>query len=655
MPLYPYETQLALNPDATGVVVTDASVTIYDPSDTAMTSPLTLVDATGIALPNPLPVTPQGFLPAFQATVPQIMWAGGGAYGYLSSYKGLLDEASNTRLSAVSAAGNALNAQNAALAAQAAAESAAVAPTDAVVDSRIAAAGAASKWKPSTAYLLGQYVISPDGNLVKAKLSHTSGASYSAADWDAGASALSSVLPLNVKDSRFGAIGDGVADDTLAIQAALDAVPVGGGAVYMPAGRYKVTAQLKVTQDGTTWYGDGTGMRAGATQDSRATRIEAAAGVTGSIVLVQRVANDRPLHGVSLRDFAIDGGGLGTAVDGVIFRVNMGHMDRVNIWRASGAGLRVLGYTSPAWDTYDSMFTNLTIGNCLGAGAIVDAKAADTHWSHCVFLYNQDNYIIKSAAGQVTGCHFYAPERYNIWFDGGGSRSKFANCKIEGAKDHMVLMDSTNGGYSDVQFTGNGFSSLNQQLADNTYDYVLITGPSANAITRTLFVGNSFNIKGGATVKPRYAINLDGSAAAGTVITANTFGSSTHWGTAPIRFAGSSSVPSYVKANYGVPDFGNTSTTIATSYTLTAADADTVVDMNSATPVTVTIPPVSSVPWNKGTTLDITQMAAGQVTIAPGSGVTLRTPRSLTTRAQYSTISLRMRGSNEWVLSGDLT
>lgn len=45
----------------------------------------------------------------------------------------------------------------------------------------------------------------------------------------------------SVKD--YGAVGDGVTDDTVAIQAALDA----GGDVYFPAGRYKVTAQLNAT------------------------------------------------------------------------------------------------------------------------------------------------------------------------------------------------------------------------------------------------------------------------------------------------------------------------------------------------------------------------------------------------------------------------
>jgi len=48
--------------------------------------------------------------------------------------------------------------------------------------------------------------------------------------------------PLNVLD--YGAVGDGVTDDTAAIQAALDALPSDGGEVRVPAGQYKITATL---------------------------------------------------------------------------------------------------------------------------------------------------------------------------------------------------------------------------------------------------------------------------------------------------------------------------------------------------------------------------------------------------------------------------
>lgn len=58
---------------------------------------------------------------------------------------------------------------------------------------------------------------------------------------------------LSVKD--FGAVGDGVADDTAAIQAAITYACLSGRALYAPAGRYRCTSTLFSTR-GFTLYGD---------------------------------------------------------------------------------------------------------------------------------------------------------------------------------------------------------------------------------------------------------------------------------------------------------------------------------------------------------------------------------------------------------------
>jgi polygalacturonase len=41
---------------------------------------------------------------------------------------------------------------------------------------------------------------------------------------------------------EFGAVGDGAADDTRAIQSAINATPPGGGIILFPVGTYRVTA-----------------------------------------------------------------------------------------------------------------------------------------------------------------------------------------------------------------------------------------------------------------------------------------------------------------------------------------------------------------------------------------------------------------------------
>jgi hypothetical protein len=91
------------------------------------------------------------------------------------------------------------------------------------------------------------------------------------------------------------------------------------------------------------------------------------------------------------------------------------------------------------------------------------------------------------------------------------------------------------------------------------------------------------------------------------------------------------------------------------SYTLAFFDADKSIEMNTAGASTITVPPDSSVKFPLGIKIEIVQVGAGQVTIAAGAGVTLRTARSLTTRVQWSVVFLQKRATDEWVVSGDLT
>lgn len=100
---------------------------------------------------------------------------------------------------------------------------------------------------------------------------------------------------LNVKS--FGAIGNGVHDDTAAIQTALNIANLrGGGVVYLPAGTYKLSSALTLYSN-ITMYGDGVALSV-LQQTSTS-----AHGLVGS-----------NLELVTLQDFTVDGPATGTGV-----------------------------------------------------------------------------------------------------------------------------------------------------------------------------------------------------------------------------------------------------------------------------------------------------------------------------------------------------
>lgn len=64
-----------------------------------------------------------------------------------------------------------------------------------------------------------------------------------------------------VTPQDYGAVGDGVADDTTAIQNALNALTANGSTLFFPSGTYKITASLNATVTGTTIAGNGWGSQ----------------------------------------------------------------------------------------------------------------------------------------------------------------------------------------------------------------------------------------------------------------------------------------------------------------------------------------------------------------------------------------------------------
>lgn len=91
------------------------------------------------------------------------------------------------------------------------------------------------------------------------------------------------------------------------------------------------------------------------------------------------------------------------------------------------------------------------------------------------------------------------------------------------------------------------------------------------------------------------------------------------------------------------------------NYVLVLADAYTMIDMNIAGDNTVTVPPNSSVAFEIGTNILLSQYGAGVTEILEGSGVTIRSESSYKKIfAQYCGAVLIKIGTNEWYLQGAL-
>ena len=130
---------------------------------------------------------------------------------------------------------------------------------------------------------------------------------------------------VNVKD--FGAVGDGVADDTAALQAAINA----GGRVFMPAGTYLIAGTLDIPTSNLWLVGAG----------RRQTFIKASTAVpvlrTTGFAALTGTGSVAGMNAVMFRDLTVDGNSIGTV--GCQFYGWGYFMDNVDIYQCTGDGL----------------------------------------------------------------------------------------------------------------------------------------------------------------------------------------------------------------------------------------------------------------------------------------------------------------------------
>lgn len=168
----------------------------------------------------------------------------------------------------------------------------------------------------------------------------------------------------------FGATGNGLSDDTLALQAAIDAAAAaGGGQVHLPAGEYRVSAGTApagaclVLRSNVYLVGDGMGTSVikvvdGSTQDI--------AGLIGAPI-------GEPLHDAGIADLSLDGNRSNSSgqIDGWCNGDSTAgassniRLERVEARALSGSGFVAQGQTS-----------NLLLQDCLAQGNGLDGFVA---------------------------------------------------------------------------------------------------------------------------------------------------------------------------------------------------------------------------------------------------------------------------------------
>jgi hypothetical protein len=92
-----------------------------------------------------------------------------------------------------------------------------------------------------------------------------------------------------------------------------------------------------------------------------------------------------------------------------------------------------------------------------------------------------------------------------------------------------------------------------------------------------------------------------------------------------------------------------------TTYTLVAGDLNDLVTLNNASAITLTVPPSI---FSANDIISISQIGAGQVTLAQGAGVTINSNGAVATapklRVRWSSASIICTASNTFLVVGDI-
>lgn len=283
---------------------------------------------------------------------------------------------------------------------------------------------------------------------------------------------------VSVKD--FGAVGDGVTDDTNSIVAALAAVVAFDlevrPSLYFPAGNYIITSSIEITDDGIQIYGEGNA----APFDSLSTyaggtkiTYDGTALDTSTEGVFMLGTSGNQCRGVAIRNLTIDAATLGNAIFGE--QMNSCTIERVTTLQAVW-GVYLTGSNNNSNSFVDCIFYDPNTG---GGGLQLRENAHSNDIVRCSFANKSTGtrnpaYAVRIAAAgncsaiSIDGCNFdyYRVSSSHIQLVTDCKGFSFTNNYLEAKNDGVTAGGLTFAGGSGLTVTGNRFSTSGASALD---------------------------------------------------------------------------------------------------------------------------------------------------------------------------------------------
>jgi hypothetical protein len=282
---------------------------------------------------------------------------------------------------------------------------------------------------------------------------------------------------LNVKNSPFNAVGNGVADDTVALNACLAAA--GGAEVYFPPGDYLVTAPL-VLAARTRIVGCTSPAYDTSLNPVCATKIRVGAGFTGAALFSPAGST----KGVSFANMAFVGNNIGGNIHCFRFP-DAASLAGEQDWRINDC--QISGFTGSAF-----------------CGAIWVMQMRD-----CQIMRNNYGYEASTGTGakwldsKIIGCVFSFSKQKNVWLGGASSGQsgalEFISCRFERAgQDPTAPLVALNTDAPGVHIS-NGYNTLFLGCTTdaNSGDGILMTRAAGQQCASVSMIGCTLNRDGG--------------------------------------------------------------------------------------------------------------------------------------------------------------